>query len=132
MYIDVCITFSPTKVKSYLSLKDKTPFMLNSNVVYKYVCQVDPGCTYIGKTQRHLFKRIREHEKSNTGSKVFTHTLNCSQCKSSFSDRFSIIDSSSHSLSLNILEALHIKHNNPVLNKQLHQSGSSFLLNIFN
>ena len=127
--LDISVIFSPTKIKSYFSLKDKTPLLLKSGVVYKYSCQVDPDCFYIGRTSRHLFRRIKEHEKS--GSQIFHHTSSCNQCQSNITNRFEILATSSCETHLNILEALHIRNSNPSINKQLHKSGMSFVLNIF-
>ena len=41
------------------------------------------------------------------------------------------IDSGSNDIEVTIKEALHIKYSRPNLNKQLHNSESSFVLNIF-
>lgn len=128
-FIDITITFKSKKLGSYFSLKDRSPMLLQSGVVYKFSCQVDPGCSYIGKTSRHLFRRISEHKKIN--SQISPHLYSCLNCKTTFESCFSTIDQSSSGFSLSILEALYIKENAPNLNKQLYNSGSSFLLNIF-
>ena len=127
--IDICVTFSATKVKSYFSLKDRTVPLLKSGVVYKFSCSIVSNCSYIGRTSRHLFRRVEEHSKPP--SAVYKHLQKCTDCSHSFSSKFRIMDSSSSSFQLQILEALHIKNSAPTLNKQLHNSGSSFLLEIF-
>ena len=55
--------------------KDKTPKDFQSSVVYKISC---PGCTksYIGKTDRCLYTRLKEHTTS-TDSEIFKHTNTC-------------------------------------------------------
>ena len=129
MNIDITTTFSPTKVRSYFSLKDSTPVLLKSGVVYRFSCQIDPGISYIGRTSRHLFKRIHEHKKS--GLQIASHLQNCSKCKDCVQPSFTVVDQSTSAITLNILEALHINEKSPSLNKQVHNSGASFLLKIF-
>ena len=60
------------------------------------------------------------------------HILSCSLCRSKFScSSFHVIDSGRNYLEITIKEALHIKYSKPQLNRQLFNSGSSFVLNIF-
>ena len=60
----------------FCNTKDPTPTLNRSNVVYEFSC---PGCraTYIGKTERTLFERSREHGWSDKKSAVYTHLLSC-------------------------------------------------------
>ena len=44
---------------------------------------------------------------------------------------FKVIDSANSDFEVSIKEALHIKHKNPSLNKQLSTNGMSFILKIF-
>ena len=113
--IPLHVTFSANKIRSSLSLKDSTGKLLQSGVIYKFQCQVDPDKSYIGKTSRHLFRRIGEHMKPS--GQLFSHFSNCPTCKTSHIKCFKTIDSASSDFSLSILEALYIRKNSPSLNK---------------
>ena len=54
------IHFQTTTLSFFTSNKDRTPFLSNSNLVYKFSC---PACakSYIGKTESTLFNRTKEH-----------------------------------------------------------------------
>ena len=53
-------------------------------------------------------------------------------CKDNYScNSFKVIDSANSDFEVSIKEALHIKHRNPNLNKQLSTQGMSFMLKIF-
>ena len=60
----------------FCNTKDATPTLNKSNVVYEFCC---PGCQakYIGKTERTLFERSREHGWSDKNSAVYNHILSC-------------------------------------------------------
>ena len=63
----ICCTISKTfKVQNYFSLKDETPLALQANVVYFFEGSCDKNQTYIGKTNRHLVTRVREHFSGNS------------------------------------------------------------------
>ena len=60
----------------------------------------------------------------------------CGQMSSSFTNvnliySFRVIDTARNDFKVTIKEALHIKNSKPALNRQLFNSGSSFVLNIF-
>ena len=119
------------KVKNYFSLNYRTPFDLESKVIYEYECLCDTNKSYIGKTVRHLTTRAKEHGKK--ASAILQHLDHCSTCCNSFDlDQFKILDTSHDQFDCSIKEALYIKANQPYLNTQLFNSGSSFKLNIFN
>ena len=118
----VKLIFTCKKLRSCFSLKDNTPKILKANVVYLFTCGVDPSIQYIGKTSRHLAKRIKEHR--NRISAIYDHRLNC-QCRCD-PDDFSILDTASNEFSLRIKEAIYIRQQNPSLNKQLSNSGSYY------
>ena len=129
--INVRIVYTSFKVGNYFSLKCRTPVPLMANVVYKFRCLCDIGNTYVGKTKRHLATRAKEHE-IHENSAIKDHILSCSLCRSKFScSSFHVIDSGRNDLEITIKEALHIKYSKPQLNRQLFNSGSSFVLNIF-
>ena len=52
--------YQTTKLSYFTNTKDKTPFLTQSSVVYKFVC---PGCKscYVGKADRTLHDRTKEH-----------------------------------------------------------------------
>ena len=106
-----------------------------SNVIYKFSCLRDAGQFYIGKTKRHLAVRVKEHSdlSKNTITAIKQHLLSCETCFNSeiSVDNFEILCKCSNDFSCKITEALFIKNNKPTLNKQLHNSGASFLLNVF-
>ena len=54
------IRYDTTKLSQFCSIKNPVPTLQTSNVVYKLSC---PGCSqqYIGKTDRSLAFRLREH-----------------------------------------------------------------------
>ena len=58
--IKFIIVYDTKKVSYFCSNKDKVPELSRSNVVYEITC---PGCmkTYIGKTDRCIYKRLTEH-----------------------------------------------------------------------
>ena len=68
------IHWQTTKVSFFTSTKDPVPKDLKSSVVYQFDCS---GCgdMYIGKTNRNLITRVKEHCKPN--SEIYNHTSNC-------------------------------------------------------
>ena len=120
---------------------------LMANVVYQFTCLRDANSTYIGKTIRHLATRVKEHATSSSAIKE--HLSSCTTCKDNYScNSFKVIDSANSDFEeiqdtryfvslqnsdfeVSIKEALHIKHRNPNLNKQLSTQGMSFMLKIF-
>ena len=60
------IYFYSDKIYKYFNLKDVTIKSLKSSVIYTFKCQVDPDITYIGKTKRHLGRRMLEHIDPNS------------------------------------------------------------------
>ena len=90
----------------------------------------DANSIYIGKTIRHLATRVREHTTSPSAIKE--HLSSCTTCKDNYlCNSFKVIDSANSDFEVSIKEALHIKHKNPNLNKQLSTQGMSFMLKIF-
>ena len=60
---------------TFVSTKDPIPKRYKNSVVYQFTC---PGCCsyYIGKTDRCLYTRIKEHAKSDK-SEICNHVHNC-------------------------------------------------------
>ena len=67
--------FKTTKISYLCNTKDRSPLLTSSNVVYEFKC---PGCSsnYIGKCDRTLFERSREHATVK-GSAVYRHLIKC-------------------------------------------------------
>jgi hypothetical protein len=64
-----------TKLNLFTNAKDKVPKQNKSNVVYQFTC---PKCnnSYIGKTDRTLLERVKEHAYKDKESAVYKH-LDC-------------------------------------------------------
>ena len=106
-----------------LSFKDKVPFNLCSNVVYKFLCGRCNATSY-GKTFRHLNIRGGEHadissltritSKAKTTTAIKDHMLFYDH-EVSLND-FKILVSSNSEFHLQIKESLLISHDKPELN----------------
>ena len=129
-----------TKLSFFTNTKDPIPKQYQSSVVYKFTC---PGCSapYIGKTDRNLITRIKEHAKPK--SEIFSHVEHCPNFNhlhdilnlphtllnhnpvnlyETIFDSVKIIDKSSHWSLLLYKEALAIRQQNPKLNHGLKAS----------
>ena len=112
----------------------------SSNVVYKFSCLRDAGCSYIGQTKRHLVTRVNEHVElkkldqfDRQKSEIKNHMYDCSSCheyKLGFNN-FEILKRCQNSYNTKITEALCIKRLRPKLNKKLMTKGCSYLLKVF-
>ena len=69
------VNWKTTDANCFISLKDHTPKMYQSSVVYEFKC---PGCNanYVGKTDRCLYTRIKEHS-CHDSSKIYNHICSC-------------------------------------------------------
>ena len=127
--------FRAFKVGNYFQLKCSTPTEILSNVVYKFSCPCNTAISNIGYTTRHLITRAHEHLNLNSIAKsaVKDHIYPCSHCsKTVLSVRnFEVIKKCNTGFEAKIQEALLIKKFNPTFNRQLHSSGSSYLLNVY-
>ena len=132
--VEVHPVYSSFKIKSYFSLKSRTPYLYCSNVVYKFTCLCDANLSYIGKTKRHLITRAAEHldPKKDTKSEVKTHLESCRVCQGANPETdFKILKSCRSDFEARVQEAFLIKKHNPPLNKQLFNKGSLFTIKIF-
>ena len=133
--MDIFVYFTSCKVSSFFSLKSLTPFPLKARVLYKFQCLSDSDTTYIGKTERHIVTRAKEHltPKESSQSAVTSHIFDCETCKKGqlSVDQFCIIKQCRNDYRCKINEALMIKKLNPVLNRQRHNKGQSYLLRVF-
>ena len=127
--LNVKLVFRPFKVCNYFSLKSRVPVCMQSGVVYQFTCSRDANITYIGKTKRHLFARIREHRNPQKSSAILDHRLIC-DCFCS-NENFKILKSCSNDFRLNICEALLIKNKRPSLNQTICNDGRSIFLKLY-
>ena len=69
------LLWKTTQVNCFLSCKDKTPSEYRNSVVYQFSC---PGCksSYIGKTDRCLITRLKEHNNRES-SEINAHINSC-------------------------------------------------------
>jgi hypothetical protein len=69
------LNWRTTNSNCFLSCKDKTPDEYKSSVVYEFSC---PGCrsAYIGKTDRCLYTRLKEHS-TRENSEINAHINSC-------------------------------------------------------
>ena len=117
--IEIKLAFSSFKVGSMFSVKDPVPLDLRSRLVYKFLCAGCNAC-YIGETSRHLSTRVREHLSRDRNSHVYQHLQQSQACRCLANKNcFSIVDCAPNKLQLMLKEAMHIKWENPTLNKQL-------------
>ena len=111
------VVFHTVKLRQCLPLhRQQTSPLLRSRLVYQYECAVCHN-TYIGQTHRHLKTRIYEHNRGQ----LFEHHSSCHNT-TPFSSCFTILNTchSKRYMDLLTLEALYIKSEKPILNKQLH------------
>ena len=151
MKVDANVVFKTIHTTQKLSfrtnMKDRTPKEYCSNVVYQFTC---PGCnaSYIGKTERNLSERCKEHATTRN-SAIGCHFYECEEFQfitnlmemdgvtidkraflmNTVNDNTRIIDSSDNWNVLLVKEALHIKRNTPILNNGLKASRDLYLFN---
>ena len=133
--VDLRCVFNSFKVKSYFSLKSRTPAFLSGNVVYKYTCQRDAAQFYIGETTRYLIERAGEHLdlSAHPPSAISSHISNCIECRDaqpSVSD-FEIVKTCRSKVECEVYEAFLVKKLSPPLNRQLFMAGTLHTLRIF-
>ena len=69
------INWRTTNYNCFSSCKDKTPDEYKSSVVYEFSCPVCRS-SYIGKTDRCLYTRIKEHS-TRENSEIYAHVNSC-------------------------------------------------------
>ena len=69
------VLYQTKKISYFLPKKDKVPDLQRSNLVYEFTC---PGCneSYIGKTERNLNTRLKEH-LGPAKSAISKHLTDC-------------------------------------------------------
>ena len=141
--VELRCVFQSFRVSNYFSLKSQSAACLLSNVVYKFTCLGDPSRFYIGETKCHIVKRVSEHvdflNPNRLPTAIGSHIRdNCADCLNGLKGgalsykNFDIIDQCKSKLECEVKEAFHIKRQKPALNRQLHQSGASLTLKLFN
>ena len=130
---DIHTVYTTTKVQNRFILKDPIPKHIASKVVYKFTCRGDPDTNYIGFTNRTLRERVKEHLTSGSTA-ISDHISLCKTCdeKGITIDDFSIIKRCRYKHESSIYEALAIREQNPILNKNLVKPGKTFTLKMFN
>jgi hypothetical protein len=103
----------------FVSCKDKTPKTYQSSVVYEFTC---PGCNsrYIGKTDRCLYTRTKEHSYHKE-SVIHQHLSTCEQFQhiKALLELYPDDDAKSDQTSI---MAEHVFHNTKVIDKSNHWS----------
>ena len=116
--VTVKLVFTSDKLSQIFSYKDSYPSVLNSKVVYKFVC-ASCNASYVGQTHRHLTTRIDEHFGKDKNSHIYQHLMSSSDCLNACSrDCFTILDTARTKHQLRIKESLFISWLKPTLNKQ--------------
>ena len=108
----------------FFQYKDKMPYYLCSNVVYKLLCGTC-NATYYGETCRHLSVRVSEHSgvspltgeksKSKESTAVKNHMHFCDHIVSI--DDFKILATSDSDLHVKVKENILISRDESILNK---------------
>ena len=131
--VKIVVVYKSCKLSSFFSLKDVTPLPLSSKLVYKFNCLRDVNTSYIGETTRPLTERIDEHLSKKKKTAVSQHIQQCEACKRHdfVLHDFEVMKRCRTGGETRILEALLIKRHAPVINRQMHLSGVSFILSVY-
>ena len=115
---------STRRISNFFCFKDKVPFSLHSNVVYKFSCG-RCNATYYGKTCQNLNVRVGEHSgispltgkksKSKTATSAKDHMLFCDHVASL--EDVKILTSSNSGFYLKVKESFLRPLENPELNR---------------
>lgn len=117
--VDFNVAFkTPDEIGKHFPFKDNIKTKeCRSLVVYKIVCKNENcGATYIGKTERVLRCRIKEHQKDDK-SACHSHEIDQPGHHMDY-ENVEIIDSADNDFRLRCKELLHIIHLKPSLNRQ--------------
>ena len=112
-----------TRLRDFFHFKDRIPLHLRSLVVYKYKCR-SCSASYLGKTKRHLHRRVCEHRgvSSRTGNPLTVppHSAIRDHATSTGHDiapaSFKIVSTAANDFELKIFESLLIAKDKPNLN----------------
>ena len=106
---NIKIFFSPFKLASLFSTKDKVPYGLMSYVIYNFLC-AECNASYVGETYRYISTRTHDHLETDKSSNINWHLLNNPQCKSICDENcFSILDSARTKYTYKLKKGMYIK-----------------------
>jgi hypothetical protein len=116
--VELVVAFSaPNEIGKLFPFKDNIEDdTLKSLVVYKIKCETC-GQEYIGKTERILVHRIKEHNTGKQDSAIKTHRR-LFPTHEIDANNIEIIDRASNNFKLELKETLHILSKKPALNTQ--------------
>ena len=116
--VKVKLVFTSNKLGQTFSYKDSYPSVLNSKVVYKFVC-ASCNASYVGQTHQHLTTRTDEHFGKDKDSHIYQHLMSSSDCLNVRSrDCLTMIYTEKTKHHLGIKESWFITWLKPTLNKQ--------------
>ena len=120
---EIRVVYQTTKVSESFQLKDPIPKELQAKVVYEFTCRGDPDVSYIGKTDRTLKERYREHVRGGTA--ISDHITVCQECdkKGVTLNDFKVLKRCRYKTDTPKFEAVLIKEKDPKLNRQLVKPG---------
>ena len=124
-FCKIRVTFkSSTHISNFFQFKDKIPYCLRSNVVYKFSCS-RCNTTYYGETCRHLNVRVGEHLGVSplTGKELKSKKFTAVNDHKLFSDHivsiddFKILRTSDSDFNVKVKESILISRDEPIINK---------------
>ena len=114
------ITFTGKKINSCFSIKDKTKFEHQHDLVYYVEC-TEASCrdNYVGETGLRIIERIQDHSGRDHASHILKHNIETSHTDVNIGN-FKIIDMNfgNYTRKWKIAESLWIKDLRPTLNIQ--------------
>ena len=119
--VDLNVAFrTPNEIGKFFPFKDRVRQITSrALVVYRIKCsRSDCDATYIGKTQRILCHRLKEHQ-NNESSACKQHEIECAGHTMDY-ENIEILDQAESNLKLEMKELLHIVQHKPSLNRQLN------------
>jgi hypothetical protein len=127
---------NPFTIGSLFPYKDRLPDELRSNIVYKYSCECC-NASYIGSTHQGMSVRIGQHRgishRTDRPLSTVMHSLPRNHAEEYNhpinTNNFTIINSSSNSGDLFILESLHIQRDKPNLINIRQSAAPLFIAN---
>ena len=130
----ICFKGQNTLKSLLMHPKDKIPDSIKQNVIYKWTC-TEPSCqqSYIGESSRCLQDRAKEHAAltaSTNTSAIHLHSQTTGHPRAKLED-FKIIDQASHQVAREARESLHIRKDNPPLNKNIGKMTVPVVFNNF-
>ena len=116
--IDLRVVYvAPTDLSKQFKFKDTVDEIEKQSLVVYYIKCKDCNADYIGKTERLLFHRIKEHKTQKTSS-IYQHQLSTGHTIDY--DNVQILDRADSDRKLQLKEVMHIDKRKPSLNIQLN------------